>query len=62
MNVIMKTTAKTTTQVSAKPWVAPTWVLVVMLPGPMTTQAMISPGPSRWNHLRWDVVELFMGV
>jgi len=39
------------------PSFAPTLELVRMLPGPMTTQAVINPGPMRWYQGRFEVGE-----
>ena len=44
------TAATTTTQESPYPYFAPTFELVRMLPGPITTQAVISAGPIRVYH------------
>ena len=43
----MKTTASTTTQDFEYPSAAPILELLRILPGPITTQAVIKPGPTR---------------
>ena len=57
MNAIMNTTAATTTQLIANPFAAPTFELVRMLPGPITTQAVINPGPRDWYQWRFGARE-----
>lgn len=55
----MKKTARTTTHIFEYPSTDPTLEDVRMLPGPMTTQAVTSPGPTFWkNRENFDVDSL----